>query len=161
MEDKELKQRKLYVAVILVSIVIIVICGCYLLFRKWGKDANEKYFNEALDKMKLNLLMNSSGMRYSIKTSGHTVYVKFWTDGMTAAAKSAYDGDSDAFDSWAELKKSMSDLAKAYYKEFILIDDAVIYLSLVNESNTDRDLLVFKDKELVYDVVTGYNKEGG
>ena len=39
-----------------------------------------------------------------------------------------------------------------------MIDDAVIFLSLVNESNTDRDLLVFKNRELVYDVVTGYTK---
>ena len=49
----------------------------------------------------------------------------------------------------------MSDLAYELYDEFILIDDAVVYLRIVNEGNTDRDLMVFKDKNMIYDVVTG------
>lgn len=158
MEEREFKKRKFWATVIVVSIVVIGICGSILLFRKWDKDADEKYFTEALANMKQNLLVNSSGMKYSIKTSGHTVYVKFWMDGMATASKLAYDGNSEALLNWTNLKGSMLDLANAYHKEFILVDDAVIFLSLVNESNTDRDLLVFKDRELVYDVVTGYTK---
>ena len=158
MDDKEFKQRKFWATIIVVSIVIIAICGSFLLFRKWGKDADEKRFNEALANMKQTLLVSSSGMRYSINAAGHTVYVKFWTDGMAAASKLAYDGNNEALANWTELKGSMLGLANAFHEQFILIDDAVIFLSLVNESNTDRDLLVFKNRELVYDVVTGYTK---
>lgn len=158
MDDKEFKQRKFWATIIVVSIVIIAICGSFLLFRKWGKDADEKRFNEALANMKQTLLVNTSGMHYSIDTAGHTVQVRFWTDGMTAASKLAYEGNDEALANWTELKGSMLGLAKAFHEQFILVDDAVIYLSLVNESNTDRDLLVFKDRELVYDVVTGYTK---
>ena len=158
MDEKEFKQRKLWITIIVVSIVIILICGSILLFMKWGKDADEKRFNEALANMKQTLLVSSSGMRYSINIAGHTVYVKFWTDGMAAASKLAYDGNNEALANWTELKGSMLGLANAFHEQFILIDDAVIFLSLVNESNTDRDLLVFKNRELVYDVVTGYTK---
>ena len=157
MDDKEFKQRKFWATVIVVSIVVILICGSILLFRKWGKDADDKRFNEALLNTKANLLANHSNMHYSIDVAGHTLTIKFWTDGLTAGAKQAYDGDNAALSNWTTLKNSMYELACAMHKEFILVDDAVIYLAIVNESNTDRDLLVFKDRDLVYDVVSGYS----
>ena len=116
MDDKEFKQRKFWATISVVSIVIIAICGSFLLFRKWGKDADEKRFNEALANMKQTLLVNS-GMRYSINTAGHTVYVKFWTDGMAAASKLAYDGNNEALANWTELKGSMLGLANAFHEQ--------------------------------------------
>ena len=160
MDEKTFKKRKLYITIIIVGFVIVSICGFYLLFNKWHKDAQEEDFKIAVANLKSTLLVYNSGVQYSIDISGHTVKVKLWQEGMAASAKLAGDGNSEALKNWTELKGSMYELSCAYYKQFILVDDAVIYLSLVNEYNTDRELLTFKDRELIYDVVTGY-KEGG
>lgn len=164
MDDESLKKRKLKFTIIwftIASVLIIVFSFVfYNLFSKWHKDAQEKEFNTALTNIKNNLLVNSSGVHYDFDISGHTVKIKLWQEGMAEAAMQAENGNDAALSNWTELKGSMYELSCAYYKQFILVDDAVIYLSLVNEYNTDRELLTFKDRELIYDVVTGY-KAGG
>lgn len=160
MTIEEFKRKKRIVTIIVVGFVIILFVGFYFLFSKWMKDGEDKQFQDAVNEMKLNFLMNSGKMHYSFETSGHTVRIKMWTDGFGAASKMAAEGDPTAFDGWYKTKKSMAELAKEIYKEFILVDDAVIYLNIVNDLNTDRDLLVFKNRELVYDVVAEYQNGG-
>ena len=160
MTAEEYKKKKTIVNIVVIAFVIILFVAFYFIFDKWMKDGEEKQFQEAVNTMKLNYLMNSGKMHYSFETSGHTVRIKMWVDGFGAASKLAAQGDSDAFDGWVETKKSMYELSKEIYKVFILVDDAVVYLNIVNDLNTDRDLLVFRNRELVYDVVAAYQNGG-
>ena len=160
MTTEEYKKRKTISFIIIITFVIILFIVFYLLFDKWIKDGEDNQFQDAVNTMKLNYLFNSGKMHYFFETSGHTVRIKMWVDGLGAASKKAAQGDSNAFDGWLETKASMYELAKEIYKVFILVDDAVIYLNIVNDLNTDRDLLVFKNRELVYDVVAEYQNGG-
>ncbi len=160
MTAEEYRKKKIIVNIIIVAFVIICFIVFYLIFSKWMKEGEDKQFQDAVNTMKLNYLYNSGKMHYSFETSGHTVRIKMWIDGFGAASKRAAEGDPDAFDGWLETKTSMYELAKEIYKVFILVDDAVVYLNIVNDLNTDRDLLVFRNRELVYDVVAEYRNGG-
>lgn len=149
------KKKMFRIKLVIWLFVIALFIGLFFLFKKWDRDGEEKQFQDALLVTKTNFLENHKKMHYSIDTNGHIVNIKMWMDGLTETSKRAYNGDNKSWDEWVIIKDSMSELAHSLYKEFILVDDAVIYLRIVNESNTDRDLLVYKDKYMVYDVVTG------
>jgi hypothetical protein len=70
-------------------------------------------------------------------------------------AKAAYDGDRTQLQNWNALKDKVYLLAGQIYDKFLFVDDAVVFLRYVNDQNPDRDLLVFKNKQMVYDVVQG------
>lgn len=149
------KKKMFRIKLVIWLFVIALFIGLFFLFKKWDRDGEEKQFQDALLATKMNFLEGHSKMHYSIDVNGHTVNIKMWLEGLTEISKKAYYGGNESWDEWNTIKDSMSELSHELYKEFILVDDAVVYLRIVNENNTDRDLLVYKDKYMVYDVVTG------
>lgn len=155
MNEKQFRKKKFWCTVVAIAFTLSLVVFFSILFTKWMRDGEEKQFQDALLNVKANFLNNHQKMHYSIDTYGHTVNIKLWQEGLTDVSKQAYNNNNEAWDAWDDIKSSMSDLAHSLYKEFILVDDAVVYLHIVNENNTDRDLLVYKNKYMCYDVVTG------
>ena len=147
MEEKK-QNNKLWITIILISIVIIGLCLGLLLGRKISNSS----FDNAVSNIKTAIKESYPGCN-AIEVSGHTVNIRVWTDGIMNVAKAAYEGDQAQIKNWNIVKDQVYLLAEQIYGKFILVDDAVIYLRYVNDQNPDRDLLVYKNKELVYDVV--------
>lgn len=148
MDDK--KTKKICLIVILVSLVVIGICGGIFL----GRMISESNFKNSLREVEEAVKKSFAG-RNSFEVSGHTVYIKIWSDGIMGIAKKAAEGDSKSVTDWNAIKDSVYLLAGQIYDKFLFVDDAVVFLRYVNDQNPDRDLLVFKNKQMVYDVVQG------
>ncbi len=150
MEEKKPENKKLWIAIILVSVIIIGICLSILIIR-WFSDSS---FDHAVEQV-TEAIKGSYAGQNSIEVSGHTVNIKIWSDGVMNIAKAAYDGDRTQLQNWNVLKDKVYLLAGQIYDKFLFVDDAVVFLRYVNDQNPDRDLLVFKNKQMVYDVVQG------
>ena len=147
MEEKK-ENKKLWITIIIVSTIVIGVCVGLMIWR-WFSDSN---FDHAVSQIKTAIKDSYAGCN-SIEVSGHTVNVKIWSDGVMKIAKAAYEGDQTQLKNWNVLKDKVYLLAEQMYDRFLFVDDAVIYLRYVNDQNPDRDLLVYKNKSLVYDVV--------
>lgn len=153
MEDQ--KKKKLYIVIILVSTIIIGACSGLLIAQCISKSS----FNHAVDKLREAVIDGFAG-RNKIEINGHTINVRIWSDGMGAASKAAAEGDKTYLEGWNITRDKMQVTATSLYNMFLLVDDAVIYFRFVNDQNIDRDLLVFKNKTLIYDVVAAYQNGG-
>lgn len=147
MEEKK-ENKKLWITVIIVSIIVIGVCVGIFLYRGISNTS----FDNALSQVKTAIKDSYAGCN-SFEVSGHTVNIKIWSDGMMGIAKAAYEGNQDQIKNWNVVKDKVYILAGQIYDKFLLVDDIVVYLRYVNDQNPDRDLLVYKNKELVYDVV--------
>lgn len=139
-------------------ILVIVAIGAYFGLTAWGCISNGS-FNKAVKDLKLAVLESYPG-RCSFDVSGHTVRIKVWTDGIGSISKKAAEGDQECLKGWNQIKDTVYSLTINLQDHFLLVDDAIIYFSYVNDQNPDRYLLTFKNAHLIYDVVSGYN-EGG
>lgn len=149
----EEKNKRLWITIIIVSIIIIGLCGGFLL----GKLIGNGSFNNQLANVK-KIIKDTYAGRNDFEVNGHTVKIKIWSDGIMSIAKKASEGDAKSIENWNALKDKMYLLAAEITDMFLLTDDAVIYLCYVNEQNPDRELIVYKNKSLVYDVVEEYQK---
>ena len=92
---------------------------------------------------------------YSIDDSGDALTVDLWEAGLTATSKKAYDGDAKSLAEWDKTKYNVLQYAYAIDSNLYLndVEGLTVFVQVVNEDNHERKLLVFKNCELVYDVV--------
>ena len=151
---KETKKNLLIVAIVVFTLFLgLVFANIIIHF------VSEQKFKSALSDLK-HIIRDTYSGRNSIEVKGHTVTIKIWSEDMSVTVKKAGAGDSYFVNLWNELRDKMYNFADSVCDMFNLVTDAKIYLCYVNEKNTDLNLLVFKNRDLYYDVVTGY-KAGG
>lgn len=148
-------KKNIFITVFITSIIIIGACAGILMARCISRSS----FNNAVDSCREAVIDGFAG-RNIIEVNGHTVNIRIWSDGMAAASKAAAEGDKTLLEGWNITRDKMYLTACSLYDKFLFVDDAVVYFRFVNESNTDRDLLVFRNKELIYDVVAAYQNGG-
>lgn len=117
-------------------------------------------FDSALSDLKHDVRETYAG-RNSIEVKDHTVTVKLWSDKMSVAAMKAYEGDSFYLNEWNAFRDQMHNLVDSVCDDFDFVGDFEIYFIYANEQNPDRNLLVFRNRELYYDVVSGFDARGG
>ena len=149
-------QKKIFIAVFIISIIIIGICGSILL-RRWFSSSS---FNHGVEKITTAVKSGFPG-KNSIEVSGHTVYVRVWSDGMFDISKSAAMGNEFALEQWDALRDKMYLTVCDMSDFFFWVDDDVLYFSLVSDVDHDKELIVFKNKTLVYDGVHEYLSQNG
>ena len=147
MEEKK-ENKRLWITIIIVSIIIIGVCAGILLGRAIGNSS----FDNALSQV-TKVIKDTYAGKNNIEVTGHTVKISIWSDGIMNIAKKASEGDAQCIENWNVLRDKVYLLSAEITDKFSLVDDAVIYLSYVNEQNPDRELLVYKNTVLIYDVV--------
>ena len=152
----EQKKKKIYVAVIVISTVIIGAVASLFIIKLIRKVS----FNDALSNVTKAVKTGFPGAN-RIETSGHTVYITVWVEGMFDASKLAATGNEKAFKSWNELRDNMYLTVFDICDRFTLVDDAKVYFYLVSEKNTDNELLVFENRSIIYDGVYEYISRNG
>lgn len=90
------------------------------------------------------------------------VYIDIWYDGIDDLAGSAYDGDADALAEWKDTLDDLCDLSESYraFFEESGQPQAVSFVSILDEADTDILLSIAVDGELVFDFVTGVDLYG-
>ena len=155
MDDKaQRKNKKIIVIVLIVAIVIGALCGVLL-----GKWISNTAFDSALVDVQT-VIRNEYKNNCSITTSDHTVFIEIWNDGMTEIAVEASNGNDSASAIWDNVIHDVGDLAQSISGRFSALSGATVYLSLMNDENPERKLISYKDKLLIYDVVSSYNIGG-
>lgn len=149
--------KKLWITIIIVSTIIIGICLSILIARALSK-AN---FNDSVQKIEKSIKTAFPGTN-SIEVSGHTIKIKVWIDGIFDASKEAATGNKVALKQWDEIKDNMYLTISDMCDSFFWVDDEILYFNLVSDLNHDQELLVFKNKSIIYDGVYDHiNKYGG
>lgn len=102
----------------------------------------------------------NSAMQYTVDNSNGVVTVKAWGSGIASASKDAAEGNTALLEEWENMKESFRSLAKSMYESLLEFDipGSKVVLTVVNELNHDRSLLVFLNGELTYDAVAEYRK---
>ena len=159
MEEKQVivsTKKKIFIAVFITCVIIIGICGSLLLIRFISNSS----FNSAVDNVTKAVKTGFPG-RNEITVSGHTVYIKLWNDGLFKASKLAAMGNEEALKNWNELRDKMYLTVCDLSDLFLLVDNATLYFYFVSEQDHDSELLVYKNKTLVYDGVQEYLSQNG
>lgn len=89
---------------------------------------------------------------FDLACSEDAIKIRLWFDGIAATAKKASDGDSDALNEWQTIRHTVSEYNDRVYdilKSYEMADIDVT-IALVNESNKDRILMVYKNNALDY-----------
>lgn len=152
---ERIKKVRLYTAIITISTIIIGIFGGLLIY-KW---ISNKSFDSALANVET-VIRNEYKNNCSITSSGHTVNIQIWNNGITSIAIKASNGSTSASSTWDNILHDLGEFAKNINDCFSSFSDATVYISLMNDENPERKLITYKNKLLIYDVVSGYNKGG-
>jgi hypothetical protein len=131
------------------AIAFAIFIGAKILFTK----------EDALDQFQASLKSYFYNRRYnfSLEASEELLTLTLWDSGVTGTAKKAHAGEADGLQAWEEERAfvlSYSDYILGLLPAYDFPNMSVV-VRLVNENNKDRDLLVYKDGALVYDIVTG------
>lgn len=158
MEKKKLIDEKPFQIALIICSLCVLVGSLYILFDNLFKRVEADEFSEFLDEVYIDL-SREFPEKYSIQSKGHQVQIKVWADGMKQIAASAYAGNQTAIDMWTKMRRTVGSLADRLQEGARLVSDVSITLSLANDENPTRSLLVFKNRELIYDIL--YDKEGG
>ena len=150
------KKRSNIVAVVVVIVAVLLGIGLFFIIK--GLLAKMD-FNDSLGNIEEAVIEAFPG-RNSIEVSGHTINIKVWVDGIGSAAKKAAENGNAYLTDWNALRDKYYLTARSLCDEFFWADDVVIYLRLVNDQDTSRNLLVFTNNVCTYDAVAQY-KNGG
>ena len=132
-----------------VCLIVISIISFIVIKSSFGK----KDFMEIAEiEVKATLLQSTTN--FTISHTENSLSVKMWYADLAAGSKKAYEGDEQLLKEWNNLKVSTRDLSEVITN--ILhqyVSEADSFLMIVNENNHARNLLVYKNGSLVYDVV--------
>lgn len=134
---------------------IVFIAGIIILIVIKVMHPESKKIDIAIDISKLEL--KSSPYNYSFESSEDVLKVNLWRPDTVPIAKKAAEGDSDASAEWRLLKDNVLKYANAIDSNLALQDvqEITLIVQLVNEANHDRQLLIYKNCTLIYDVTEG------
>lgn len=161
-DDSEDKKNELLKPILSIISLIICIIACLIIFKTDIFDTNIFTEDDKSDLIKISVETEilKETTKYSVISTQNGIEASIWETDNAKIAKKAADGDSDAQTKWNRTKEKMSYLATVIYDKRDTWDspNTNITLKFVNESNHARNLLVYKNGELIYDVT---NAEGG
>ena len=131
------------------AIAFAVFIGAKILFTK---DDALGQFQDSLKAYFYNRKYN-----FTLEASEELLTLTLCGSGVTGTAKKALAGEADGLQSWEEEQAFVLSYSDYIYSLLPAYDfpKMSVVVRLVNENNRDRDLLVYKDGALVYDVVQG------
>lgn len=141
--------RKLAAAAIFFIIGLSIYIGIRII------RSDKVRLDDAISISKLEL--KYSPYNYSFESSGDVLTVNLWKQDTVPVAKKAAEGDPEASADWGNLKDNVLQYANAIDSNLFVQDvkGITVIVQLVNESNHDKKLLVYKNCSLVYDVTKG------
>ena len=98
---------------------------------------------------------NYSG-NYKVYYEDEVINVDMWIPGTAVCITLAKEGDDDALSAWETLKESMAVYSQSLEvsKEKMGIPNVSILVTVLNDTNLDKGVLVFHNGECILDVVT-------
>lgn len=148
--------RAAYIAYVAVGALLVFVVSAAI--RHAFPD--DKRLKIAVDITRIEI--SHSPYHYAFDTRENSLTVTLWEDGLSGTSLKAFNGEADSVAEWNKTKANVEEYLASIHQNLLIEDvqDVELVVKVVNESNRDRSLLVYKNWELVYDVVRDTKKEG-
>lgn len=93
---------------------------------------------------------------YKVYYEDGIIHIDAWIDGTAACATLAKEGDENALAAWKSVKGSVESFSQTLEgnKDVFGISSVPIQVSILNDLNLDKGVLIYYDGECIYDYVT-------